>query len=119
MRAFIIKDGKPQLVDGPDMVHARLNRLFKTPISSLYGFINKGSRVLNYFNEKASKENVLAVITEVKMLIRMYEKNIQLKQIGARMFEPEDNKGNSALEVFVEYDVMGRRDKTIVPVRRR
>lgn len=119
MRVFTIKNGKPQLVDGPEMVNSRLERLFKTPISSLYGFTQKGSRIMNYFHDKATKENVLAIITEAKMLVRNYEKNIKLIRIGARVFTPEDKKSATELEIFVEYDAMGQRGQTTTNMRRR
>jgi len=113
MKAFIIDDGMFRLVEGNDAVHFRLKRLFLTPISSVYGFMNKGSRILNYFHDKAKQETVLAILTEIKVLIKLYEKNISLKSLGARVYNKTGVASNT-LEMTVEYEVNGRSNRISV-----
>ena len=113
MRVFIIDKGQFKLVDGPAMAHGRLKRLLMTPISSMYGFINKGSRVLNYFHKKVTQETVLAMMSEIKILIKVYEKNISLHKLGVRIFTPE-NYASEALEIELEYNVSGKTQETVI-----
>ena len=58
------------------LLHSRLERLFFTTIGDQIGYLDQGSRVLDYFWEGATIENAQAILFEVKTLLKMYEPNL-------------------------------------------
>jgi len=113
MRGFVVQDGMFRLLSGDELFHARMKRLLFTPINSAIGFLNKGSRVMNYFWEGATAQVAQAILSEVKILVSVYEKSAKLLTIGVRMFTPESN-GAQEVEVTMEFDVNGVKTKTII-----
>jgi len=113
MKSFIIKDGFFKLGDDIETANARMERLITTPIDSMYGFLDQGSRVLEYFHMASNQQNAQAILSEIKMLVNGYEKNIKLISIGAIMSTP-DNTATDLLEIQIEYELGGNRNKTVV-----
>lgn len=114
MKSFIIENGFFKLGDIEETTHARLKRLLLTPIDNTYGFLDYGSRVLDYFHMKSSTENIQNILSEVKMLIGVYEKDsIKLQSIYATVSTPDDSAAD-LLEINMEYDLGGNRTKTVV-----
>ena len=106
MKGFSIEDGMFKLVDGEAMVASRLKRLIMSPIDSQIGFINQGSRLMDYFHQKPTQATVLAILNEVKNLIKAYERNINLKSISAKISTPS-NYGANELDITLQYTING------------
>lgn len=113
MRGFIIQDGMVKLVEGSDLFHARMKRLFFTPINSMIGYLGKGSRVLSYFWEGATTATARNILTEVKLLVSAYELGTSLKGIGVRL-SPIEKSNVPQLEIELEAEVDGIKEKTVV-----
>ncbi len=113
MKGFVVQDGMFRLVDGKDLMHARMKRLLFTPISSMVGFIGKGSRVLNYFWEGATKQSAASILTEVKLLVSAYMREVRLKTVGISIKTPENSAG-AMLECQLEVEHGGISSKVVV-----
>jgi len=113
MKAFALKDGEFKMVTDEEVVHARLERLFMTTPGDEYGYVELGSRIPEYFWQKATQENIMGILSEIKILMNAHEKFIKLKSVSARVFNTAGSGGDS-LEITLESDVGGKRIKTVI-----
>ncbi len=71
------------------LIHDRLKRLFFTPIGEAIGALNKGSRIpemLHNLNDYSIASNILS---EVELLVNVYEPRIELDSIEVKTEETE------------------------------
>lgn len=114
MKSFIIENGMFKLGDLQETYPARLKRLIKTPVNSMYGFLDHGSRVLEYFHMKSSTETVMSILNEIKNLVLSYEKNvIKLLGLTASITTP-NNSAADKLEITLTYEHGNIINKTVV-----
>jgi len=56
-----------------NLLSARLERLFFTQVGTAIGFLDNGSRILDYFWEGDTPENAKGILSEVKFLLMAHE----------------------------------------------
>ncbi len=113
MKGFIIKNGFFKLGNAQETASARLERLIKTPINSMYGYLDEGSRVLEYFYLKSNGATCNSILTEIKMLVRAYETGLTLTSLGVTISTPEKSAAD-LLSISMEYNLGGNNIKTVV-----
>jgi hypothetical protein len=113
VKGFIIKNGFFKLGNAQETASARLERLIKTPINSMYGYLDEGSRVLEYFYLKSNGATCNSILTEIKMLVRAYETGLTLTSLGVTISTPEKSAAD-LLSISMEYNLGGNNIKTVV-----
>lgn len=113
MKSFIIQDGVPSLGDDAETAHARLRRLLGVSVNSLYGYLDEGSRVEEYYHMKGTANNAALIITEVRNLIAAYEPNIDLVGVAVTIAN-EDGYGSDKLTLEITYEIGGVRSSTLI-----
>lgn len=78
MKGLILNQNKIGVASNADLLNARLERLFFMPIGEMIGNLDVGSRILDYFHEGDTVENAQAILSEVKLLVQIFEPAIFL-----------------------------------------
>lgn len=82
MQGLSLKNSVEIKKDG-DLIQDRLERLFFIGYDEIPGFMNNGSKIMDYFYEPADQKTVNNILFEVKRLLTLYEPDIILEYVEA------------------------------------
>jgi phage baseplate assembly protein W len=91
-----------------ELIQASVERLLFCETGTMVGALNNGSRILDYFYEGASEATALAIIEEVKNLIKYNEPRIVLDAVGVNIV-PAD--GADGLIILLKYHSVQNPDR--------
>jgi len=83
-----------------ELINASLERLIFCETNAMVGSLDNGSRVLDYFYDKADSSTALAIMDEIKNLIKYNEPRIVLDAIGVNIVPSE---GAAGLIIILKY----------------
>lgn len=99
-QGLIITSNDIKIAKDKELIHNSLERLLFSETLSNIGFLDKGSRILDYLHERVTFNEVIAIIREIKDLIRSYEPRIILDSVGAKIIP---NESIIMIEVYLEF----------------
>ena len=100
------------VLKGEDAIHDQLQRLLFTRPGEQIGFLQRGCRLLDYFDEPATSTTCTAALDEVCACIDAYMPQITLTQAQV------SSTGNE-IEIALEYEYQGHvyRDALTFPLK--
>ena len=101
MKGLTITNGELSIKSDGELIQSRLERLFFCGLNSSVGLLQKGSRIPEILHTLATGQAPKQAITEIALLIQMYESLIILKSVSVTMWD--NPTGETDMEIDVEF----------------
>ena len=101
MKGLFLNSNGIGIANDENLLAARLERLFFSEIGESHGYLEEGSRILDYFYEGDTVDNARSILTEVKILLSVYESNF-IPEYMRVDFQIVGNGGSAALIISIE-----------------